>query len=203
MSDLICLYIILEQQQQQTSVRIPVRFSKNDSPANLIDFDQKTDKIRLCIICKRNFNDLSSTGLCSECDYKKKPSPITRTVVIKQSPPTTISPSTNLVDFEQKTDQIRPCIVCKRYFEDLSLTGLCSDCNYQRNPSTTRHVTIRRAPVTNTYSNSDFLTPHSSSVKIRGPLKIVCPYCRVLNLINTVQYGSNSICSACKRVLSV
>ncbi len=189
--------------EQQSSVRIPVRFDKNDSPGNLIDFDQRTDKIRPCIVCKRNFNDLSLTSLCPECtNSKKKPSPVTRTVITKSSPPTNISPSTNLVDFEQKTDKIRPCIVCKTNFDDLLLTGLCSKCNHLKNPSAQRHVTIRRAPANNNYSSSDFLTPHSSP-KIRGPLKLTCPHCKRFNMINNVQSGIDYTCSICNRVLSI
>ncbi len=180
---------------------------KVDTPTNLIDFEQQTDKIRLCIGCKRYFNDLSASSvLCSECDGKKKPS-VKQHVIIRQSPPTNTSISTNLVDFEQKTDKIRPCIVCRQYFNDLLSTGLCSDCDYKKNPGVTRQVFIRRAPPINTYStvyqNSDFITPRSSSPKIRGPLKIRCHQCGNLNVIASMQSGLDYGCSICRALLQI
>ncbi|CAF0762003.1 unnamed protein product [Adineta ricciae] len=55
-----------------SSVRIPIHFEKTNSPSNLIDFEQKTDRILPCLLCKRNFNDISSTRICPDCDYKSK-----------------------------------------------------------------------------------------------------------------------------------
>jgi hypothetical protein len=124
-------------------------------------------------------------------------------VITKPSQPTSISPSTNLVDFDKKTDSIRLCIVCNKYFEDISYTSVCSDCNHLKNPSAQRYVTVRRAPANPTYSNSDFLTPHSSSSKIRGPLKIICSNCNRLNMINHIQPGMDYTCSICSRSLRI
>jgi len=147
---LIYLQIFLEQQQQQNFVRISSQLAKVDSPSNLIDFEQKTDRIRPCIVCKHYFNDLSSTGLCSECDYKKK-------------------------------------------------------------PPLTRHVVITRSSPINTYStvykNSDFLSPLSSASpsasKIRAPLKVICPRCRNLNMVNGIQNRTDYVCSVCKNALVI
>ncbi len=139
----IYLYIVLEQ---QNSVRIPIRL---DGQSNLIDFEQKTDKIRPCIVCKHYFNDLSSTGLCSECDYKKKPSPPPRHVIITRSSP--INPYSSL------------------------------------------------------YKSSDFLSPLSSrsSSKIRVPLKMTCPHCKYINMVNSTQNGMDYTCSVCKSILHI
>ncbi|CAF0741453.1 unnamed protein product [Rotaria sp. Silwood1] len=136
-----------QEQQHQNLVRIPVNVVKSDSsPTNLIDFEQKTDKIRPCIVCKRNFNDLLSTALCSECDYNKK--------------------------------HLLP-----------------------------RHVvTLRPSPMNiypTLYKTSDFITPLPSSPKIKGPLKIICQYCRSLNLLNDIKNGTNHSCSICKATLYV
>ena len=188
--------IILEFQQHQTSVRTPVRFDKNDSSANLIDFDQKTDQIRQCLVCKRMFNDLSSIKICSECDNKKNPLLPPRQPVNKPSPPIFKSPSTDLVDFEQQTDRLRPCLVCKRMFNDISSTKVCPNCTAQNNYSSVRHVTIRRTPAT--YTTSDFLTP-----KMRGPLKITCSKCQAFNLLNHIQNGHSYYCSRCRQILYI
>lgn len=193
---------ILEIQQHQTSVRLPVRFDKNDTSTNLIDFEQKTDQIRQCFVCKRMFNDLSSIKICSECDNKKKPSLPPRQPVNKPSAPIFISSSTDLVDFEQQTDHLRPCIVCKQLFNDISSTKVCPKCIQQYQFSTVRHVTIRRTPANNihqnSYTSSDFLTPKS-----RGPLKIICPTCKEFNLLNHVENGSLYQCTRCRQVLNI
>ncbi|CAF0887091.1 unnamed protein product [Rotaria sordida] len=122
--------------------------------------------------------------------------------VVKQT-----SSPTNLIDFEQKTDKIRPCIVCRRNFNDLLSTGLCSDCDYNKKPSLPRHiVTIRSSPINiyqTLYKNSDFITPLSSSPRIKGPLRINCQHCRSLNLLNDIKNGTNNCCSICKATLNI
>jgi len=132
----------------QNPVRIPIHYTSVDSPSNLIDFDQKTDKIRPCIVCKRNFYDLSSTGLCSECDYKKFP-PSRRVLITPSSSINTYSPM---------------------------------------------------------YKNSDFISPLSSSSspsKIRGPLKITCPNCKYINVVNSIPNGMDYTCSICRTFLPI
>ncbi|CAF2325213.1 unnamed protein product [Rotaria sp. Silwood2] len=117
------------------------------------------------------------------------------------------SSSMNLIDFEQKTDKIRPCIVCKHYFNDLLSTGLCSECDYNRKHPLPRHVTTLRSSPMNIYStsykNSDFISPLQSSPKIKGPHKIFCQQCRSLNILNGIKHGTNHSCSICKTILNV
>ena len=182
---------------QSISVRVPIRFDKNDSSTNLIDFDQRTDQIRQCILCQRMFYDLASTKICSDCDRQKKPSLPPRQPASKQSPPIIISPSTDLVDFAQETDQLRPCFRCKRLFNDISSTKFCNACTQQTNPSPVHRVTIRRAPpLANTYRSSDFLIP-----KVQSSLKIICPQCKTFNLLNHIERGMVYHCSQCRQVL--
>jgi len=115
----------------------------------------------------------------------------------------------DLIEFDKKTDKTRQCLVCKRLFHhDLSSTFLCPDCDYQKHhPLTTHPVVLRRSPPTNynttVYSNSDFVTPFSSSSKIRGPSKIICPRCRNLNLVNNTNDGAIYACSICRTVLHI
>ncbi len=115
-------------------------------------------------------------------------------------------PPSNLVDFEQKTDRIRPCIVCKHYFNDLLATGICPDCDYKLKQRPPRYVSFVRAPLPNIYPplhrNSDFTTPLSSSSGTRDPQKLVCPHCKNLNLVNSIQNGRDYTCSICQTVLN-
>jgi hypothetical protein len=121
---------------------------------------------------------------------------------------TSVDSPSNLIDFDRKTDQIRPCIVCKRYFDDLSSTGLCSECDYKKVPRSRRVIITQSTPI-NTYSsiykNSDFISPLSSSSpsKIRGPLKISCPNCKYINMVNSIQNGMNYTCSVCRTFLPI
>ncbi len=134
-------------------------------------------------------------------DPQRKPVPVPVHITKYDSP-------SNLIDFEQKTDRIRPCIVCKRYFNDLSSTGLCSECDYKKNPSLPRQIIIRRSPPTNTtyttiYPNSDFMTPLSFSSRTKGPLKIICPRCKSLNVVNNIQHSTDYTCSICRALLHI
>lgn len=142
------------------------------------------------------FNDLSSTKICSECDRQGKPSVPPRQPVSKPSASTIISPSTDLVDFAQETNQLQPCFRCKRLFNDISSTKFCNECIQQTNPSPVHRVTIRRAPPSNVYRQSDFITP-----KVQSPLKIICPACKTFNMLNHIQKGISYQCSRCQRVL--
>ncbi len=111
-----------------------------------------------------------------------------------------------MIDFDQKTDKIRPCIVCKHYFNDLLATGICADCDYNMKHRPQRYFPIVRAPLPNIYPTSqrtsDFITPLSSS-RNRGPQKLVCPHCRNINLVNNVQNGRDYTCSICQTILHI
>ena len=68
--------------------------------SNLIDFDRKTDRIRLCLMCKQYFEDLRSTSVCSNCDQKMKYPPVSRKTMLIRSPPTVnYPPSYGASDF--------------------------------------------------------------------------------------------------------
>jgi hypothetical protein len=114
-----------------------------------------------------------------------------------------------LIDFEQKTDRIRPCIVCKHYFEDLLSTGLCTECDFNVKNSRPRQRITIRSSATNiyppSYKNSDFITPLSSSStsKIKASQKISCPRCKNLNMLNGVQNGAVYTCSVCQTILQI
>lgn len=192
------IYEILEQ-QQNNFVRIPVNYTNSDSSTpDFIEFEPKTYQYRACIDCKHLTIVSLSSGLCNDCDYNRK-HPLPRHGKSDLS-------STNLIDFEQKTDQVRPCIVCKRYFYDLTSTGLCSDCNYNKNSVIHRPaIQLRALPTVNhttIYRNSDFLTPISIMSRVKGPQKITCPRCRNLNLLNGITTGTHR-CSVCQSILHV
>ena len=111
----------------------------------------------------------------------------------------------NLIDFDQSTDRIRPCIVCKHNFHDVYSTGLCQQCDYKKNPST-RHITIRRAPPAynlQTYPTSDFISSNSMPARIRGPVTTACPHCKNMNLINTVEPNRTYPCLKCGTYLHI
>ncbi|CAF2062373.1 unnamed protein product [Rotaria magnacalcarata] len=179
--------------------RIPVTYVKNEfSKPHFIDFEPHLNQLHVCYGCHHYFSSLSSAGLCAECDDDRK-YPISRYAKSDSS-------SNNLIDFDQKTDRIRPCIICKMNFHDLQSTGLCSNCDYNRIRLLPRQVApIRPSPLgvyPTSYSSSDFISPVSSSSKMKGQIKITCSQCRSINLLHGIAYGANR-CSICQNVLNV
>lgn len=116
------------------------------------------------------------------------------------------SSSMNLIDFEQRTDRIRACIVCKHLFNDLSSTGLCSECDYNDRHTLSRLVSPGRSS-TNiypaNYKNSDFITPIAPTSRITGPRNIHCPNCRQLNILHQINSRMVFRCIKCYCLIRV
>ncbi|CAF0729903.1 unnamed protein product [Adineta ricciae] len=121
----------------------------------------------------------------------------------------TNSPS-NLIDFEQKTDRIRPCIVCKLNFDDISSTRICRDCDYNsKHPirPTVGYQPTTRVPPIYTYPRltaaSDFITPyaHTTTTRLRPLNRLLCRHCNNVNMINDRYRGNEYLCSVCHRDL--
>ncbi|CAM4866712.1 unnamed protein product [Rotaria socialis] len=180
--------------------RIPVSYVKTDfSKPHFIDFEPHLNQLHTCYGCHHYFSSLSSASLCTECENDRK---YRNSRYVKSD-----SSSTNLIDFDQKTDRIRPCIICKMNFDDISSTGLCSNCcDYNRNRPLPRQVVLLRpSPLgvyPTSYSSSDFISPISSSSKMKGQIKILCSKCNYLNVLHGTAYGA-SRCSICQNVLNV
>lgn len=111
--------------------------------------------------------------------------------------------SPNLIDFEQKTDHFRACIVCKLLFNDHLSTGLCPNCDSSKKHTSYHHINLRSPPIQTHpahYTNSDFITPLPTRPHIRVAQKFVCSHCRYLNFVNGVGNGT-AVCSICRAAL--
>jgi hypothetical protein len=93
--------------------------------SDLIDFDLETHQIRLCLICKQNFIDVKSTGLCPKCDnYVKNYSVPQRTI--------NVSPVSNyypyLPTLNQNSRMINTTLALPR--RRVNSKVVCSYCNH-------------------------------------------------------------------------
>lgn len=108
----------------------------------------------------------------------------------------------NLIDFDRRTDRIRPCLVCKRNFDDSRSTSVCPNCDMKINyaPAARQAMPMRYLPGPNyppSYGGSDFISRAPPVPKVRGPQKIVCPHCRNINMVHVTSDRIDYNCSIC------
>jgi DNA-directed RNA polymerase subunit RPC12/RpoP len=137
-----------------------------------------------------------------DCTVHLDPSSPIVNIPIHQTKSNTTSTQPNLIDFERRTDRIRPCLVCKRNFDDSRSTSVCATCDQKmKYTSVPRQPLPIRYPSTANYApsyiGSDFISRVPAMPKVRGLQKVVCPHCKNFNMVHVTSDRMDYNCSIC------
>jgi rubredoxin len=118
--------------------------------------------------------------------------------------PGSSSDNPNLTIYERSRPPRDRCILCDKPFDDVKLTRFCPTCDHRLNNSN-RYGDVSSRPSTRLGSTNIYVpasdrsyTSLSPALKTRLSNKVLCPHCKMPNLILNLTLNTEYHCSACQ-----